>query len=90
MVLGMARITDRDRKIARGLPDEFRKRTGTALERMRALVDANWNASAPAQREALAQRLLAILEPLHQGAREVDAAVRVQCVEAVADWIAGH
>ncbi len=61
----MAKLTGRDRTIARRLSDEFRTiPDGDVVDRVLQLLDVHWPELSPTQRVSLARELLPILKSL--------------------------
>ncbi len=64
----MGEVSDSDRELARGLPDEFLMRSGVPVDRVVKLVSTHWGSYDNPARAELAQALLPILEELlHPG-----------------------
>ena len=62
----MSEVSDGDRELARGLPDEFLTRSGVAVDRVVRLVSTHWGSYDDPSRAELAQALLPILGELLQ------------------------
>ena len=59
-------VSDSDRELARGLPDEFLNRVGVPVDRVVGLVSAHWESHDNPACAELAQVLLPILGDLLQ------------------------
>jgi hypothetical protein len=84
----MAKVTERDREVARLLPEMFLDMSGTAGLRVRGLVNNYWGSYAVKACEQLRQVLLPLLKPLFKTGAEVTDEQRDICEALVADWIA--
>lgn len=83
----VAEVTERDREVARRLPDEFLKLSGTPAGRINKLVRRYWpQAAAPAWAE-LTQALLLVLRPLLAPGAGVTDQKRLTCEDIVASWL---
>ena len=84
----MVEVTEQDREIARRLPDEFLKLSGTPAGRLTKLVRRYWpHFGAPARAE-VTQALLVVLRPLLEPGAEVTDQKRLTCGDIVASWLA--
>ena len=84
----MAMVTERDRELARLLPEIFLDMRLTAGLRVRGLVHKYWGFYDAQAVANLVQVLLALLKPLLQPGAEVTDKQRGTCEALVADWIA--
>jgi hypothetical protein len=84
----MATITERDREIARLLPDLFLDLPGTARLRVRGLVHKYWGFYDARAVANLVQVLLPFLKPLLQPGAEVTDEQRGICEALVTGWVA--
>ncbi len=83
----MASVSDRDRALARKLPDKFVKMGFPPTLRIMGLVDDLWKDYPDAERRQLEQVLLMLLEPLAEGGAEPTDNLRDECEAAVTDWL---
>ena len=83
----MAKVSDRDREIARGLPDEFLRGSGVSVNRVVELVSAHWGSYDNPARAKLAQALLPILEELFYAGAYVTDEHRDLCEGVVTVWL---
>ncbi len=83
----MGKVSDRDRGIARGLPDEFLRGSGISGNRVVRLVNAHWGSYDGPARAELAQALLPILEELFHAGAYVTDGHRDLCEGVVTVWL---
>ena len=83
----MGEVSDSDRELARGLPDEFLKSVGVPVNRLVGLVSAHWGSHDMPDRAELAQALLPILGELLEPRVYVTDAHRDLCEGAVTVWL---
>ncbi len=84
----MAQVSQRDRKLARRLPDEFLKLSGTPIDRVTELVNQSWPSCAALARAQLAHALLLPLEALiDRGGAVITDRKRQACEDLVASWL---
>lgn len=83
----MTQVSDRDRKLARGLPAAFRKCTGAPVDRVVSLVIGHWESYDPSDRAELAQALLPILEDLVQPGVHIIPEHSDLCENVVTVWL---
>ena len=83
----MAVVSDRDRQLARRLPDEFLMWPARPRERVAELVSAHWMSYDAQPRRELAQALPPVLEELAEPGREATDP-RDLCETIVAVWVA--
>ncbi len=83
----MGKVSDRDREIARGLPDEFLRGSGISGNRVVGLVSTHWGSHDKPARAELAQALLPILEELFYAGAYVTDEHRDLCEGVVTVWL---
>ncbi len=83
----MTQASDRDRKLARGLPAAFRQCTGAPVDRVVSLVMGHWGSHSPSDRAELAQALLPILEGLVQPGVTIIPLQSDLCENVVTVWL---
>ncbi len=83
----MGKVSDRDREIARGLPDEFLRGSGISGNRVVGLVSTHWGSHDDPARAELAQALLPILEELFHAEAYVTDGHRDLCEGVVTVWL---
>lgn len=83
----MATVTDRDRALARGLPDEFLSWPGIPLDGLLHAVDDYWGQFEIRARCELVGRLLTALAALLEDRTKVMAADRDACEAVVTSWL---
>jgi hypothetical protein len=86
----VAVVTDRDRDLARRLPDEFVKCLGTEADRVIALVEDYWPSHGTISMAHLAEALVPILKKLLEPSAEVTDRDRGICEAVVATWLGGR
>jgi hypothetical protein len=84
---GADRRRDRDRAIARRLPDEFAQAGGGAVDRITGLVSRHWVYRSGTDRADLAALLLPVLEDLAASRTPVTDQHRDRCESIVVRWI---
>ena len=84
----MAGVTDRDRTLARGLPDEFVSWPGIPLDSLLQLVDSFWGQFEIRARCKLVGELLTALAGLLEERTQVVDADRDACEATVTSWLA--
>ncbi len=83
----MAVVTDRDRDLARRLPDEFVECLGTEADRVIALVKDYWPSHGTISMAHLAEALVPILGKLLKAGAQVTDRDRGVCEAVVATWL---
>ncbi len=83
----VTQVSDRDRKLARGLPAAFKQCTGAPVDRVVSLVLGHWGSRDPSARAELAQALLPILEGLVQPGVPVIPQQSDLCENVVTGWL---
>ncbi len=83
----MGKVSDSDRELARGLPDEFLRGSGVSVNRVVELVSAHWGSHDKPARAELAQALLPILEELFYAGAYVTDGQRDLCEGVVTVWL---
>lgn len=86
---GADRRRDRERAIARRIPDEFAQSGGGATHRIAGLVSRHWPEFPSPARSTLAQRLEPILSDLLAPGVPVTERHRDLCEETVLEWLEG-
>lgn len=83
----MGEVSDSDRELARGLPDEFLRGSGVSVNRVVELVSAHWGSHDNPVRAELTQALLPILEELLYTGAYVTDGHRDLCEGVVTVWL---
>jgi len=83
---GADRRRDREKAIARRIPDEFAQTGGSAGHRIAGLVSRHWPDLSPDVRSALAQKLAPILADLLTPGVPVTEKHRDRCEDTVLEW----
>ncbi len=83
----MAQVSDRDRNLARELPEKFLSESGSAIDRVTELVSQSWMSYDADVRDELVEVLVPVLEPLLESGAVASYRERDLCEGIVASWL---